>query len=111
VDQHERVVVHVDDLRLGGEPLGDLVRVLGGRQAGADVQELADAGLAGQVADRPAEKCPVGAGLLDDARQHLHDLLTDLPVDREVVLAAEPVVPDARGVRPGFVQAVGGALR
>ena len=49
--QDDRVVVDVDDLRVRGDPLGDLVRVVGGRQAGADVQELADLRLAGQVPD------------------------------------------------------------
>jgi hypothetical protein len=50
VGQDHWVVVDVDDPGVGGDALGDLVGVLGGGQAGADVQELPEAGLAGQVA-------------------------------------------------------------
>jgi hypothetical protein len=41
VGQHHRVVVDTDDAALRGDPLGHLVGVVGGGQAGADVQELA----------------------------------------------------------------------
>jgi hypothetical protein len=64
------------------------VGVVGGGQAGADVQELADARLAGQVADGPGEKRPGGAGDLDDPGEGLTELLGDLTVGGEVVLAA-----------------------
>jgi hypothetical protein len=66
VGEHDRVVVHVDHpgVRRGG--LGDLVHVLGARQAGPDVQELADPGLGRQVPDGPAEEGPV----LADRRAH-----------------------------------------
>jgi hypothetical protein len=94
VQQHHRIVVGVDDPRLGSHPLGHLVGVVRGRQPGTDVQELADARLAGQVADRPAQKGPVRPGLGHDARQHRGHLVARLPVDGEVILAAEPVVPD-----------------
>jgi hypothetical protein len=39
------VAVGVDDAGLGGEALGDLVGVVGGGHAAADVEELADAEL------------------------------------------------------------------
>ena len=55
------VVVHVDDARARGGVLGDLVDVPLGGDARADVEELADARLAGQEADGPAEEGPVGA--------------------------------------------------
>jgi hypothetical protein len=40
-----RVMIHVDDARLRGNALSDLVRVLDGGQAGTDVEELPQAGL------------------------------------------------------------------
>ena len=45
VQQDDRVVVDIDHPGIGGLPLGDLVRVVAGGDPGADVQELADAGL------------------------------------------------------------------
>jgi hypothetical protein len=95
VGQHDGVVVHIDDAALRGDLLGDLVGVVGGGQAGADVQELADAGLAGQVADGTGQKRPGGAGDVDDPGEGLTKLLGDLAVGGEVVLAAQPVVPDS----------------
>jgi len=71
VHQHQRVVVDVDDAGLGRDGLGDLVGVVGGRQAGADVLELADARLAGQVADRAGQEPSVGASRLDQAWHEL----------------------------------------
>ena len=56
VRQHQRVVVDVDDPGRRGGSLRDLVRVLHGRQAGADVEELADARLRGQVVDGADEE-------------------------------------------------------
>ena len=52
VADHHRIVVHVDDPRLRRGLLRDLVGVVGRRQAGADVQELADAVAAGQQPHR-----------------------------------------------------------
>ena len=43
MDVHDRVVVHVDDPHIGGGLLRDLVDVPGRRDAGADVDDLADA--------------------------------------------------------------------
>ncbi len=59
VDQYDRVVVGVDNARLGRDRLGDLVDVRRCGDAGADVEELADAGLCGQEADRPTHERPV----------------------------------------------------
>jgi hypothetical protein len=46
--------------------LGDLVGIVGGGQAGADAQELADPGLAGQVGDGADQELAAAAGDLDD---------------------------------------------
>ena len=60
VGQHERVVVCVHDPAVRRGPLGDLVGVVRGGQARADVEELADAGLGGQEADRAGHELPRG---------------------------------------------------
>jgi hypothetical protein len=97
--QHEWVVVDVDDAGLRGDRLSDLMRVVGGRQAAADVEELADPRLAGQVSDHAGEESPGGTSDLDDLRVYLPNLISYLAIDGEVVLAAQPVVPDSRPVR------------
>ncbi len=94
VGQHDRVIVHVDDARLRRRPLGHLVGVVGGRQAGADVQELPHPGLVDQVLHRPAQERPVGPDAGQHARVGRDDLLGGLAVGLVVVLAAEPVVVD-----------------
>ena len=106
VREHDRVVVDVDHPRLGGDGLRHLVGVVRRRQAGADVEELADALARRQVAHRAGEEPPVGLDRQDRLRVDLQRLLADLPVDREVVLAAEPVVVD-----PGDVRHAGVDLR
>ncbi|GAA3208599.1 hypothetical protein GCM10020256_05170 [Streptomyces thermocoprophilus] len=97
--EDDRVVVDVDDPGLGGVTLGDLVGVVGGGQAGADVEELPYAGLGDEVAHGAAEEPAVGLGVVADARVQLADLVAGLLVDFVVVLAAKPVVPDPGGVR------------
>jgi hypothetical protein len=56
VGQHDGVVVDVDDAALRRNRLGDFVGVVGGGQAGADVEELADPGLADEMADGAAQE-------------------------------------------------------
>jgi hypothetical protein len=99
VGQDHRVVVDVHDPGLGGDPLGHLVGVVGRRQAGADVEELADPGLAGQVADGADEELAGAAGDLDDLGEGGTELVAGVAVDRVVVLATQPVVPDPGRVR------------
>jgi hypothetical protein len=99
VYQHERVVVDIDDPRVRCDGLGDLVGVTGGRQSGADVEELAHPRLAGQETNRADEKSPVSPGGQHDIGEHFLDLVTDRAVGGEIVFAAQPVVPDPSGVR------------
>src|SRR5207244_12288112 len=68
-------------------------------EPGAYVQELADPCLAGQLPDRADQERPVGAGVVPDAGVELADLVADLLVNRVVVLAAQPVIPDPGRVR------------
>jgi hypothetical protein len=53
--QHQGVVVDVDDPGLRRHPLRYLVGVVHGGQPGADVQELTDPRLAGQITDDAGE--------------------------------------------------------
>ena len=81
------VVVHVDHARIGGDPLGDLVHTLHGRQAGADVEKLADARVRAEPHD-PAQELAVLASEPAQLWDRLGRPFGCLPVDREVVLAA-----------------------
>ena len=101
--QHHRVVVHVHHPALRLRALGHLVRVVRGRQAGADVQELADPGLAHQVPHRPPQEGPVPARRADDVRMSRDHTFSGYPVDGEVILPAQPVVIDPGDVRHGGV--------
>ena len=99
VRKHDRVVVDVQDPALRRDALGDLVHVVQRRDPGADVEELADAGLADEVVDRPDEEDPLRAHHGPDRRDLRRQRLGDRPVGGEVVLAAEPVVVDPGRLR------------
>jgi hypothetical protein len=73
--------------------------VVGGGNAGADVEELADAGLAGQIPHRPGQERAVPTHALYHVRVFPHGGLGSCPVGGEVVLSAEPVVIDAGDMR------------
>jgi hypothetical protein len=98
------IVVDVDDAALGRDALRDLVGVVGGGQPGADVQELPDARLAGQVARRPPQEVAVLQRGQPGGREALENLVPGGAIDREVVLAAEPVVVSAGGVPPKWIR-------
>jgi aerobic-type carbon monoxide dehydrogenase small subunit (CoxS/CutS family) len=98
VHGHHRIVVDVDDLRLGIHPLRDLVGVLGRGQPCADVDELVDLCRVCEESHRTNQPIPVDAADLDCLRGVLNDLLVHLAIDGVVVLAAEQVVVDPRSV-------------
>src|SRR5690606_9465406 len=98
VHEHDRVIVHVDDPRLGRGAQRDLVHVLLGGEARADVEELPDP-VADQEPHRPADEPPVGQRLLPGVGRGPEQLLRRLPVYREVVLASQHVVVDAGHAR------------
>jgi hypothetical protein len=85
--------------------MGDLVRIAGRRDAGADVEELPDASGAGQVPDRAGEKSPLSPDTTTESRPSGQRPLDRLPVDGEVALPAKPVVIDPRLMRPGRIDA------
>ena len=98
IGRNQRVNVHVDDARPGRRPVGDLVGAGHAGQAGAKVEELADA-LAEQVVDHPLQQMAAlqgSVGTVRDAQRPHHRVgrFGRLPIDREVVLAAELIVPD-----------------
>jgi hypothetical protein len=94
-----RVVVHADDSRTWRDPLDDVVGVLIARQPGADVEELADAGLAGQEAHHAPAEQPRRLRHVPDPWIQRGELVTRHLVSLVVTRAAHPVVPDPRGHR------------
>jgi hypothetical protein len=104
VDQDQRVIVDVDDPGLGRDALCQLVGVVGRRQAGPEVEELPDTGLAGQEPDGPAEESAAGLGEITDLRELAEHRVGGVAVGGEIVLAAEQVIPDPGTVRHADVQ-------
>jgi hypothetical protein len=62
VRQYDRVVVHVYDLGFRGDRLRDLMDVLPGREAGADIEKLPDPRLGGKKEHYPPQEGPAGTG-------------------------------------------------
>src|SRR5438132_842166 len=79
--------------------LDHFVQVGRGGQAGADVQELADALAGGEVVDHPGHEVAVGPHRGRQVGPHPGDVGGRLPVRGEVVLTAQQVVVDPGGVR------------
>src|ERR1019366_6443573 len=79
--------------------MGDLVHVALGRNAGADVEELADAAR-GEEPHRPAEEIAVGPRDRPDVGIDRGDRPAQVLVGQEIVAAAQQVVVDTGGVRP-----------
>lgn len=96
VREHYRVVIHVDDARsrVGGHR--HLVYVPPGRQAGANVNQLPDAGLVHQVADRAAHEGAVDLGGFAYIGQIRRDLITRIPVRGIIIFAAQEIVVNSR---------------
>ena len=88
--------------RIGG--LGDLVHVALGWQARADVEELPDPRVLGQVPDRPAQERAGWPALL--SQPPAPPPAVHRPASRsggEVILPAEQPVVDPRDVRDGDI--------
>ena len=95
--EHHGVVVHVHHARTGVARLGDLMHVRAARQPAADIEELADPGIA-QESHRAHHELAITAHGVQDLRHHPQHLLGRCPVGAEVVFAAQPVV-----IHPGRV--------
>ncbi len=95
----DRVVVDVDDVHARVDLVRDLADVARRGQPGPDVDQLGDAHLADQVAHHPAQERAIVLGGQRRLGRELHRPARELPVGREVVLAADEVV-----VHPGDVR-------
>jgi hypothetical protein len=84
---HHRVVVHVHDTARRLDGPDHVVGVAHGRQAGADVDELADPA-PGDPPGRPLMEAAVGPGTILDLRYQGHDPLGGVTVGLEVAFAA-----------------------
>jgi hypothetical protein len=93
----DRLVVDVDDPRRGVAPLRDLVHVADGRDAGAEVEELADT-LVHQELHATAQPRAVDRGDLPHPGRDLLDLAGEGPVRLEVVRATQVEVVHPGGV-------------
>jgi hypothetical protein len=107
MQDHDRVIVGVGDSRIRAGFGGHLVKRALGGQAGADVQELPDARLGGQVPGGHPQEGAVGQRLSPGLRDQSHDLLGSCPVSGEIVLAAEVVVIHPRHVGNRCVHPLG----
>ncbi len=103
---HDGVVVNVNHpgwrLRRGAQR--DLVNVVRGRQAGPDVEQLANTGLADEIADNPAENGLLRLHADLDAGKPGDDLIADRAVGGEVILPAEQVIVDPCDIGPRRVE-------
>ena len=101
VGDHHRVVVQVDDADVRVETLGDLVHVLRGGQARADVEQLDQALIANHVPDDAGEHAALRPHAALDRGQHSDHPVRQRPVDREIITPAKQVVVHTRvvGVR------------
>src|SRR5262249_9247692 len=102
VYEHDRVVAAVDTSRIGFSGLRHLVGVVRGRDTGADVQELHDPRLTGQVTHHPDQQRTVRPHGGDDTGIGLDDRITSCSVSSKMVLPTEPVV-----IYPGHMGLVG----
>jgi phosphoglucomutase len=105
---HYRVVIDVGDRGLRVGRLCCFVGVRGGRQPGAQVDELTDA-LPGQPGDGPPHEAPALRDGLGDRGIDRQQLFGDRPVRGEVVLAAQEVIVNASDGRGPGVE--GGHIR
>jgi hypothetical protein len=81
--------VDVDDPALGRDGLRYLVRVVGRRQSGTDIEELPYADLGGEKPYGATQKVSAGAGRHRQFGQQGQQPLAGRAVDREMVLASE----------------------
>jgi hypothetical protein len=107
VHDYLRVVIYVDHAGIGVDLLGDLVNVAACGQTGANVDELPDSRLGGQVLNRSAEERPIAMGGFDGLGYGGLDLFCGSAIGLVVVLATQEVIVDTRWCRHGYIE-VGG---
>ena len=89
--QHQRIVIDIDDAAVWRYGLGDLMCVLGCGQAGADIEELADAALSSEEPHRPGEERPVRTGSRHYLRAAAEHLLCSMAIGAVMIFATQPV--------------------
>ena len=90
--EHLRIVVHVRHPSLRIDSLRDLVHIIGGRQAGAEVKELVDAKFPRHVADRADQAGTIVQCNLHRTGELVDENVTYSPVDGKVVFSSEQVI-------------------
>jgi hypothetical protein len=106
VGGHHRIVVHVDHVHARREPkdsLGQLVHVGLSRKAAAEIEELPDPALGGQVPDHPAQERPLVPGYRRDVGNRVQELPGCLAVGGEIVLAARMLPQSAQETGAGIM--------
>jgi len=83
------------------------MRVVRGRDAGADVEELADSRIFSQIAHCAGQEGTIGANRVNDIWIGLDRLLAGHPVGGEIVLPAKPVIINTGNVRDAGVDGQG----
>src|SRR5439155_19988428 len=81
------------------------------RQPGPDVEKLPDSRLLGQVADAAGQEAPGCQGDITHSWEGRGPRVAGLPLDSEIVLSAEPVIPDPGRVRHGGVNPGRGSVQ
>jgi hypothetical protein len=94
----DRIMVDVDHLRAGIDRLGHLVHIADGRNAGSEIEELVDPGLA-QVDHDTSQELPCIAQNRRQPRHRPQNVLTELTIRLEVVRPAQVEVIDPRHTR------------
>jgi hypothetical protein len=85
VAEDDRIVIDVDDSAFRGDRRRDLVHVVSRRQAGTDIEELADARLTGKEPDRATQELTVLLSGPNYRRHHItRESLDDVDVDKTV---------------------------
>ncbi len=93
-------MVDIGDAGGGVEAARDVVDVAAGRQPWADVDELCDVGLLGEVVQRPRQEAAVLLGGTRHVRGCGEDFARRLAVHRVVVFSAQVVVEHPGHVGP-----------
>ena len=101
------IVVDIDHPRLRRHPLGQFVHVGLRRQAAAEIEELPDPALGGQVTHHPAEKRPVVTRNRRDVGNRLDEPPGRLAVGGEIIFTTEQVIVNPGDVRRGRVNTAG----
>ena len=106
---HHLVVVDVDNPRVRIDRLRDLVNVLPGRQACAQIEELVHPRL-GDGPHHPLHERAIGASILPNAGLLSEKFFGQLPVSRVIILAAKQIVVYPGNIGPSRIDCRGNVI-